>query len=202
MSSPGLVECGVAGFVYPGQAESGDRPVFAPFPGGALLGAVDGLGHGEDASLVASSALTILEGHRTDSVLSLVQRCHAGLKGTRGVVMSLASYSENERTLTWIGIGNVAGVLLRALSPALRGYETLLLRGGVVGFQLPTLEASMVRVSRGDTLVFATDGVRSDFVSNLTPGMPAQRMADEILHRNHRGDDDALVIAAQFPQER
>jgi hypothetical protein len=193
-----LAEWGVAGLVHPGQVESGDRAVFAPFDGGLLLGAVDGLGHGEEASAAAGKAVDCLESHRTEPLISLVRRCQSRLQGTRGVVMSLAVYSAHDQKLTWIGIGNVEGVLLRGNSRTTPSFETLWLRGGVVGYQLPTLEASVVRVSPGDTLVFATDGVKRDFVTSLLPGIPPRQMAEMILARHAKGDDDALVLAARF----
>jgi len=43
------------------------------------------------------------------------------------------------------------------------GQESLLLRAGVVGSQLPALQATVLPIARGDALFFATDGVRSDF---------------------------------------
>jgi len=163
-----------------------------------LLGAVDGLGHGEEAAAVARAAVEILESHRTESVISLIRRCHSALQGTRGAVMSLAAFSDRNQTLAWIGVGNVEAVLLRPDASANSRFETLLLRGGVVGYQLPTLEASVIPVSRGDTLVLVTDGVRSDFVASLTPGARAQQLADYILDYHGRKDDDALVLVANF----
>jgi serine phosphatase RsbU (regulator of sigma subunit) len=201
MSSTAFVEWAVADLVYPGQVESGDRPVFAPFPGGVLLGVVDGVGHGEEATAAARAAVEILEAHRTESVVSQVRLCHSGLRRTRGVVMSLASYDARARTMSWIGIGNVEGILLRADSAGALRYDSLLLRGGVVGHQLPTVESSVVRVSPGDTLILATDGVKSDFVSSVTPGAHPQQMADDILALHRREADDALVLAARFRKQ-
>jgi hypothetical protein len=116
--------------------------------------------------------------------------------------MSLAAYLARDQALTWIGIGNVEGIFFRAESPAAPRYETLLLRGGVVGYELPPLESSVVKVSRGDALILATDGVKNDFVSSVTPGTPPQQMADDILTRHRRESDDALVLTARFLEPR
>jgi hypothetical protein len=51
----------------------------APFDSGVLLGAVDGLGHGAEAAAAACAAVTLLEAHRSEPVVDLVLRCHAGL---------------------------------------------------------------------------------------------------------------------------
>jgi len=194
-----LVDWAVASRAHPDQTESGDRYLVAPLPSGVLLGAVDGLGHGTEAAAAACAAVTLLEAHRGESVIDLVHRCHAALATTRGVVMSLASHDALDQTLTWIGVGNVEGIVLRADRAADPSRQTLLLRGGVVGYQLPELHASVVAVSPGDTLVFATDGIRSDFGWRLDPGDPPRQIADRILAEHGNTQDDALVLVARFP---
>jgi len=68
----------------------------------------------------------------------------------------------------------------------------------VVGGQLPNPYASLVPVARGDTLGFATDGVRSDFSEELTVSEAPQRTADRILARYGKLTDDALVLVARY----
>jgi hypothetical protein len=62
--------------------------------------------------------------------------------------------------MTWLGVGNVQGVLMRADAKKGKVKESLLLRGGVVGSQLPALQATVIPIVKGDTLVFATDRPR------------------------------------------
>src|SRR5215510_15889522 len=107
-----LVDWAVASRTHPDQTESGDRHVVAAFSTGVLLGAVDGLGHGAAAAAAACAAVELLEARREEPVVDLVERCHAALAATRGVVMSLASYDAPRRTLTWIAVGNVEGVVV------------------------------------------------------------------------------------------
>jgi hypothetical protein len=197
-SGNALLEWGMASEPLAGQPESGDLGLVLPFPGGILIGALDGLGHGDEAAAAARAAAEVLETEREAPVVHLLQRCHEALVKTRGVVMSLASFSARERTLTWIGIGNVEGLLLRPNATAHPRRESLFLRGGVVGFNLPPLAASAIRVARGDTLVFATDGIRSDFANHLPPLEPPQQAADLILAQHAKKTDDALVLVAVF----
>ncbi len=192
------IEWGVATLTLPGQAESGDRYVVKPFPDGVLVAAIDGVGHGHEAATASKIAVTTLEMYSDESVLALLRRCHEELKKTRGVVLSLASYNVRESAMTWLGVGNVEGRLLRADPQAQPRQESLLLRGGVVGGQLPNPYASLVPVARGDTLSFATDGVRSDFSEGLTVGEAPQRTADRILARYGKHTDDALVLVARY----
>lgn len=76
--------------------------------------------------------------------------------------------------------------------------EYLLLRGGVVGYQLPPLHASTIPVARGDTLILATDGIRSGFAEGLDLGEPPQRIADHILAQHGKSTDDALVLVGRY----
>ncbi len=193
-----LIEWGVATAALPGQAGSGDECLVKSFPNGVLVAAIDGLGHGEEAAAAARIAASRLDAYAHESVIVLVKRCHTSLLRTRGAVMSVASFNARDETMTWLGVGNVEGVLLGADAGGRPRREVLLLRGGVVGGQLPPLHASLVPVMRGDTLIFATDGVRSGFPDDLVLADPPQQMADRILARHGKGTDDALVLVARY----
>ncbi len=197
MSTP-LIESGIACLTMPGQSQSGDRHLLQPYINGLLVAVVDGLGHGEQAAAAADLAVTTLIKHADESVIALVKRCHNALRDTRGVVMALASFNELDRALTWMGIGNVEGLVLRAEGSPPPKHESLLLRGGVVGDHLPSLSALIIPLMQGDTLVFTTDGIRGGFAKDLSPNDPPQVMADQILAKYSKDSDDALVFVARF----
>jgi serine/threonine protein phosphatase PrpC len=100
--------------------------------------------------------------------------------------------------MTWLGVGNVQGTLMRAAARNGNVRETLLLRGGVVGSQLPPLQATVLPVAQGDTVYFVTDGIRGDFAESLTAKENPQRAADRILEQFRNGNDDALVVVARL----
>ncbi len=193
-----LVEYGVAKFVLPGQGESGDRHLICCAGDGILIAAMDGIGHGEEAAYAAEAAISILKANAEEPVISLVERCHEHLRSTRGVVLSLASIDPQHGMMTWLGVGNVEGVLMRAGAQKGSVQEVLLLRGGVVGSQLPALQAAVLPIAKGDTLVFVTDGIRSDFVEGLSALESPQRAADKILKQHGKGNDDALVLVVRL----
>ncbi|HEX9288368.1 MAG TPA: SpoIIE family protein phosphatase [Anaeromyxobacteraceae bacterium] len=192
-----IVEWGSAGAALEGEDESGDVHVVAAFPGGALVAVIDGLGHGTEAAAASKEAARVLERHASEPLSDLVERCHEALRYTRGAVMSIASFSR-DGSMSWIAIGNVEAILLRAGPAADPRRETIALRGGVVGYQLPALRPSAITVSRGDTLVMATDGIRSGFIADLDVKGTPQEIADSILARFARGTDDALVVVARY----
>jgi negative regulator of sigma-B (phosphoserine phosphatase) len=143
------VEYGVAKFILPGQGESGDRHLVCCAGNGILIAAMDGIGHGEEAANAAEAAISILKANVEEPVISLVERCHEGLRSTRGVVLSLASIDPEHGMMTWLGVGNVQGVLMRAGAQKGSVQEVLLLRGGVVGSQLPALQAAVLPIAMG-----------------------------------------------------
>jgi phosphoserine phosphatase RsbX len=192
------IEWGVASRPLPGQPASGDLKVVKAFSDGVLVAALDGLGHGEEAATAAAVAVSILETHAAEPVMTLVQRCHEALRATRGVAMSIASFNLTRGLITWLGVGNVEGVLIRAKFTGAAAEVPLFLRAGVVGFQMPSLDVEVLPVYAGDTLVFATDGIHSDFAHGLARKFPPQKAAEEILARHGRATDDALVIVARY----
>jgi negative regulator of sigma-B (phosphoserine phosphatase) len=196
------VEYGVAKFILPGQSESGDRHLVCCSQNGILFAVIDGIGHGEEAANAAKAAIAVLESHVDEPIISLVERCHEKLRLTRGVVLSLAFVDTLHGMLTWLGVGNVQGVLMRVGARKGTMQELLLLRAGVAGSQLPPLQAAVLPVVRGDTLIFATDGVRGEFVEGLLGLENPQRAADRILELYQRGNDDALVLVARLTGNR
>jgi serine phosphatase RsbU (regulator of sigma subunit) len=193
-----LIEYGVTTFVLPGQSQSGDHYLVCCQQSGILVAAIDGIGHGEEAGAAAKAAVSVLKTRADEPVISLVQKCHENLRMTRGVVLSLASIDPLHGMMTWIGVGNVQGALMRTGASKGIVEQELLLRAGVVGSQLPPLQAAVLPIAHGDTLVFATDGVKSGFVKSLSALEAPQRAADRILQQYCRGNDDALVLVARL----
>jgi negative regulator of sigma-B (phosphoserine phosphatase) len=192
-----ILEYGVAGDPFEGN-ESGDLHLVVEANGTALVAVIDGLGHGAEAAIAAREAAAILQENVQEDVEALIHRCHAGLRKTRGVVMTLVAFDARASSMTWIGVGNVDAVLLRARPEPGRSQEALVVRGGVVGFRLPPLRAAMLPVSPGDTLIAATDGLRSGFSDGAVIEREPNVLAQGILARSKKHSDDALVLVARF----
>jgi negative regulator of sigma-B (phosphoserine phosphatase) len=192
-----MIDWGAAGAALDDAPSSGDLAVVAEFEGGALVGLIDGLGHGPEAAEAASAAREVLEEDPALPVADLVTRCHEALRRTRGAVMSLASFAASGH-MTWVGVGNVDAVLYRAEAGPARAREALVVRGGVVGYQLPTLHARTLAVAAGDTLVMATDGIRTDSSASVSLEWSARTLAERIFERHASGLDDALVLVARY----
>jgi serine phosphatase RsbU (regulator of sigma subunit) len=193
-----ILEWGMASRPMPGETASGDDYVVQPLPDGVLLAVVDGVGHGPDASAAAREAIAILQAHAHEPLIPLFELCHGGLRRTDGVVLSLAAFDVRDSTLTWLGVGNVECLLIRADVLARPARDSVLQRGGVVGYRLPPLRSAVLSVAPGDLLIFATDGIRSRFADSLDLDRAPQQIADDVLTRHARESDDALVLVARF----
>jgi phosphoserine phosphatase RsbX len=192
-----VIQWGVAHAALAGEQKCGDSHLVELFPGGALVAVLDGIGHGEEACRAAEAGARLLAAHPQANILSLLTRCHEALRGTRGAVMSVASFNFPERAMAWSGVGNVEGLLVRS-EPANPPRETLLLRAGVLGHQLPPLQSVMVSLSAGDTLIFTTDGIRHSFTRGILYKQTPQQIADHILAEDSKGTDDSLVLVARY----
>ncbi len=195
----GVIQWAVQTRTLPGESECGDRHVVVAGDRRVLVAVVDGVGHGGAATAAAVGAVDVIRKHGTgESLTALVERCHARLHDGRGVVMSLAMLDGRSRVLTWLGVGDVQGELRRKPGAFGRRPETLLLRGGVVGKELPELRVAMVPLARDDVLILATDGIREDFADDVKLDWEPQRIADDLVARYGKRTDDALVLVARF----
>ena len=192
------LEWAVAGRAKPGEFESGDLHAEAEVPGGTVLAVMDGLGHGSQAAEVSRAAAEVVRQRASFDVSALLRSCDEQLRGTRGVVMSVAAFDRARAQLTWSGIGNVEGLLVRADPMAKPRRESLLLVGGVVGGGLSSVRSSSLPLLQGDVLVFATDGISAGFADRLVTFGSVQGIADQLLARWQRGNDDALVLVARW----
>jgi serine phosphatase RsbU (regulator of sigma subunit) len=198
------VEVGVAMAPMAGQAELADHHLVLTRDGEVLVAVLDGVGHGEPAQHAAAEASSAIREAPLDSLESLVARCHERLRTTRGVAMSLARLDLQRGRLTWLGVGNVAGVVFRnGFGAHARGpqREFLVLRSGVVGNRLPHLRSEALQLADGDTVVFATDGIASDFDRGHGLDGTPQVAADRILEKYGKGTDDALVLVMRYRAE-
>jgi phosphoserine phosphatase RsbX len=196
---PAALEVGCAGEAIEGEERSGDKAVFAAYPGGALVAVVDGLGHGAAAADAADAAAEAITTHADREPQPLIEHCHAALRGTRGVVMTLAWFDLSTGRMTWAGIGNVEARLMRASDPPGARHGGPVVLGGVVGSQIPrAVRASTIDLEPGDAVVFATDGVAADFSAVLDPALSPKAQAERVLRLHGKGSDDALAVVVRW----
>ena len=183
----------------PGENVCGDRLIAVDVDGtAALIGVLDGLGHGADAAEAANLGVEVLRAARAEPLDVLVQRCHRALSGTRGAAMTLARIDFRTDTLSWVGIGNVAADLVAKHPAGVEVRSSARLAGGIVGYRIPeALTPQQVPIRPGDLLVIASDGIVEDHLDDIDFAASSLAIADQILRRHAKDSDDALVLAAR-----
>ena len=196
-SSASLVEWAVAARPLHGDV-SGDGYWIALTADDAWVAVIDGLGHGPEAEEATLTAKRALEQTPRDDLPALVKRCHHALRRTRGVAISLAHLSGTDQTMRWLGVGNVEAILIRASAAAEPAKEHLLMRPGVVGYELPQLRTATLSIQPGDHLLLATDGISTGFDVQLVRYENPKQNADRILAQSGKANDDALVLVLRY----
>ena len=191
------LEWAVAGSALDGQA-SGDLHLVIPGDPQWLVAVMDGLGHGHDARLASTECAAVLASQMGAPLIDLVRYAHEGLRATRGVALTLALIDERGGRLEWVAVGNVEGLVLRQGRARGPTHDAVVLRGGVVGYRLPPLKVSEVKLAPGDVLVLATDGIKSGFSDKIELSLAVRELADDIAQRFTKRSDDALVLVARY----
>jgi phosphoserine phosphatase RsbX len=183
----------------PGENICGDKLIAVDVDGtGALMGVLDGLGHGSEAAQAATCGVDVLQSWRAEPLDVLVQRCHRALSGTRGAAMTLARIDFQTDTLSWIGIGNVAADLVAKHPAGVEVRSSARLVGGIVGYRIPdALTPQEVPIRPGDLLVMSSDGIIEDHLDDIDFAASSLAIADQIMRRHAKDNDDALVLAAR-----
>jgi len=192
------IEWGVATRSRRGEAVNGDLGVVAVLPEGLLVAAIDGLGHGGEAARAARKAGEVVRERASEELVPLIECCHDALRNTRGAVIGLAFMSHLRRTMTWLGVGNIEGLVLSADPSALQPKGYLALGSGVLGHELPSVRIATLDVRPGDVLILATDGVEGAFADSVDTSGSAQDISERILAVHWKPIDDALVLAVRY----
>ena len=192
------IETAFAELPLPGQSESGDLCFIKHVGKGTLLAVVDGLGHGQEAASAAHAAVGAIDRYSREPLPELVQRCHQTLLGLRGVVLGLAYLDPQAGSMTWLGVGNIGGVLLRADAKARPSRISLVPSAGFIGGDPPHATVRGVPLSARDTVILYSDGVKDGFAESLVLANSPQQIADYIIARYIKGTDDALALVARY----
>lgn len=192
------IDTAFATLPLPGQSESGDLCLIKRVGKGTLVAVVDGLGHGQEAACAAQAAVGALDQYAREPLIELVRRCHDAMAGLRGVVLGLAYLDPHAATMTWLGVGNVGGMLLRADLGNRPSRITLVPSAGFIGAEQTRPTSRSVPLALGDTVVLFSDGVRDGFAESLVLSNSPQEIADFVITRHVKGNDDALVLVARY----
>ena len=195
----GSVEWAATACPLPGQSVCGDSFIAVGVDDHTvLLGVVDGLGHGQAAAAAANCAVQVLTRSAGRPLEMMMRLCHREMATTRGAAITLVSIDFRTDMLQWVGVGNVAAVLMGRSTSGVASRSAVRLSGGIVGYRMPELpQTEPVAMRPGSLLIMTTDGIANPYVDGVDFAASADALAQQIMGEHNKQTDDALVLVAR-----
>jgi anti-sigma regulatory factor (Ser/Thr protein kinase)/serine/threonine protein phosphatase PrpC len=171
---------------------NGDAFVIKPWADAALVGIIDGLGHGQFAHRAAQTARQYVETHFDQPLEDIFRGVGRACRATRGVVMALARFDWLARKVALASIGNVE---VRAFGAA--GPLRFAVRRGIIGVHAPNPVVTEQPWVPENLMVLHSDGLTTHWTREDFPklaGQPPTVVAQGLLRALAKDEDDATVL--------
>lgn len=122
-----------------------------------LISLIDGAGHGPEAHQISEQLRLCIVKHKNKKLVSIMNSMDALARGTPGGVAILASLNIARSEINYVSVGNVG------FKKFGRKNLNLMSQDGVLGYAIRTSRENKLPVSKGDVLIFHTDGISSQF---------------------------------------
>lgn len=177
----------------PGESVSGDQWSIVRGTDSLSLMVVDGLGHGLKAHEAAREAVDVFLAHGQEQPGAILVSLHEALRGSRGAALAIARIDLGSGTVTYAGIGNVAGVIVRTDGQ----QHGLVSNNGTIGAESISVKEFHYEWRTGELFIMHSDGLRTRWSLKERAGLASCHPAiiAAVLHRDYlRGRDDATVV--------
>jgi anti-sigma regulatory factor (Ser/Thr protein kinase) len=178
----------------PGE-DNGDAFVVKQWAESALVGVIDGLGHGPFAHCAAQAARQYVESHFDLPLDQIFRGVGRACRATRGVVMVLARFDWGRGQMAFASVGNIEARVFPSSE-----LFSFAIRRGVIGLNAPNPVVTEHPWPLGNVLILHSDGLRTHWSWNDFPDVaeqPAQSLAQEFLRLLAKKEDDATVIVVR-----
>jgi len=183
-----------AGFTapYPGESTCGDNIACEIHGDRCIVLVADGLGHGPQAAEAADEAVRIFKVYSSNPPGDIITRLHDALKKERGVAAAVAEIRPLAGSLTYAGVGNIAGsILSNTLSRSLVSHN------GTLGHVMARVQEFKMEWPKDGILIMHSDGLQSRWDLSRYPGILARQpalIAGVLLRDFRRERDDASIL--------
>jgi anti-sigma regulatory factor (Ser/Thr protein kinase) len=193
---------GVATRPCPLMPVNGDAFVIKHWGESALVGVIDGVGHGQLAYAAAQAARQYVEHHYdrelADIFLGVARTC----RSTRGVVMALARFDWGQGQLTFASVGNIEARVFGSKEPM-----NFVVPRGILGMTARRPTVTQHRWPLSNVMVLYSDGLTTGWRWSDLPDIAQASVtlaAQELLRAFARETDDATVVVVKsaVTQER
>jgi anti-sigma regulatory factor (Ser/Thr protein kinase) len=180
----------------PGQEVCGDSWGIEQTEQDCTILLSDGLGHGLEAKTASMEAVRMLREAPRLSPGSLVERAHQALRSSRGAAVAVARIDRQQGTLTFSGIGNIAGHIYSGAQAS----QHLVSVNGTAGFQTQRIREFSYPWPENGMLVLYSDGLATNTNVEAHPGLALRdpTLIAGVLYRDFsRRNDDATAVVAK-----
>lgn len=186
----------------PNEIMCGDSWRIIEHDGRLAIMLVDGLGHGPLAAAAAHEATVAFDREPFAPLATIFEAANGRMGGTRGGAMAIAQVHSKAASLSYLGVGNIAGSLRDVNGEGGRG---LVSQNGTVGSHMrKTKEFEYPCASHG-FLVMHSDGLQSRWSLEGLPGITQRHcgvIAGHLYRGFTRGRDDVTIAVIRFPVQR
>jgi anti-sigma regulatory factor (Ser/Thr protein kinase) len=191
------LDFGFATRKHPGMDQNGDTFIYRRWNNEALVGVIDGVGHGEKAHKASLRAREYIESHYDLRLESIINGADRACRGTRGVVGGLVKldWTVDPVKLNFCGIGNIECLMvdLEELEK-----ESLVSRRGLWGKSIP--KPMVVRMDWTDKtnkiLLIHSDGLKTHW--QIDDLKESADIANHMLSELARYNDDATIVVVKL----
>jgi len=192
---PSSFQFGAVTRPHPKMELNGDAFVIKEWDQHALVGVIDGLGHGLYAHQASEAARDYIERHYRQPLQDIFLGVDRICRSTRGVVMALARLNNPENKMIFGSVGNIECRVVGAEKPL-----NFIMRRGVIGNNAPKPRITEHEWDTSHIMILHSDGVSSRWrwseCMHLA-NQSASHIAQHLIRKFSSTEDDATVLVVK-----
>jgi hypothetical protein len=192
---PIMARSGVVSVPYPKETVCGDGHRLARSADGFRMMVADGLGHGMFAAEASNAAIDIFDRLADRTLTDIAQTMHVALRKTRGAAVGIACYDRDLGTVSFIGVGNVASVIVDD-----GVARRMVSHNGTIGHTAHKFQSFAYKATVPFLMIMASDGLGMAWTLDSYPGLRSRHpsLIAGVLYRDfRRGLDDVTVLVVR-----
>lgn len=181
----------------PGQEKSGDGTYYKVSEQYFKLLVADGLGHGEEANHAVNEGVNAFRSCPYNSPAQILKHIHQSIRGTRGMVGTIAVFDFTAKNWKVAGVGNITTRLSNFMD-----IKNLMSHNGIIGLNIPvTINDQEVSFDDYHQITLCSDGIKARWEWSKFPGINRCDLSIQVaaIYKEFaRHTDDMSVVMAKI----
>lgn len=173
-------------------------PTVSSSPNGTVAALIDTDDCGEAAEQLAQEASGVLAEYTHQTLIELMARLEKHCHGSKGIAISALLVNTGVHNITWYGAGNVTGLLFRRNPAASPRYERLDASPERLGTGQCMLREMRLPIKPGDLIIFASHGVKENFIEALPIDGKPRVVADTLMSQYCDQEHDCAMVVVRY----